>query len=782
MKKGILCILLSLLLVTPLFVGCNSNTGNVGTEAIIYTLYTICEEGTTEESIREVELALNRLLFYRLNGIMVKLEMVTEDEYDELIAEKFEETQEYQDKITNGEIDPEANKEFITGDDVLKMLENDEEIPLSEPRLDIFLVRGYDQYLKYVEDASVQELDSVLDNYGKALKANIHGTLFEAAKINNKTYGVPVNHAVDQYTYLVFDNDYKSEDVNPYTITSIKDLEDSLAFIKETAPDVVPLKNIVPSSDIHHLLYEGSPFLATKNSSTVSEAYTSGSFKNYFAMIARYNKLGYLGSEDDPEGTEYAIRFEKGNLNELKELYPSEEYTIVEYSAPIATSNSVFSTNPATVGNLFCVSKFVASNDIANVMSLLNALNTDATLMNILLYGVEGEHYVLTEEGQVKRERFDYLVDSSNIGNAFVAKTPYVEGKDAEETKNVWLEATKHNQETIASPALGFAPEKLKFSYMDGSETIEFAEPDYFAAIKSVTDKYYQMLLSGEIDFDYDAIYDEVSKAEFERIEKELKDHYESDVIRPVFEAEVRESAEIKALEPQLQIEAKEEYMQELFTQTKTTWETTIATEYSTENPDASSDQVQQYVAATVTDEFVNERIKIENPQKVLDAGIKGTFDAKVREKVKAIVDEIAKTPRYLNQRAAVLSSQRYADDLKAKRIIAEQQTIPTKIDEKIVLAMQEQIITPMMKEIDVAIKASIDEFYEEYKEVLGYEEIKTLYIEIGYYTEQTVPETNTDTDEPAEPIFAPGFTSWYEFVYKTKVADPYKAVREQTA
>ena len=95
MKKGILCILLSLLLLAPMFASCQQEADFTETEARIYTLYTIVDESTTPEAIQKVELALNRILFYRL-GVILKLEMVTEDQYDKLIEDKFAEVEAYQ--------------------------------------------------------------------------------------------------------------------------------------------------------------------------------------------------------------------------------------------------------------------------------------------------------------------------------------------------------------------------------------------------------------------------------------------------------------------------------------------------------------------------------------------------------------------------------------------------------------------------------------------------------------------------------------------------------------
>ena len=118
-------------------------------EAKVYTLYTIKDEETTPEAIRQVELALNRILFHRL-GVILKLVMVNEDEYEKLIEDKYAEVEAYrlakknnteeEEEDESSEGSGEVSEDVVTGDDILSMLEHGGEIPLEEPRLDIFLV------------------------------------------------------------------------------------------------------------------------------------------------------------------------------------------------------------------------------------------------------------------------------------------------------------------------------------------------------------------------------------------------------------------------------------------------------------------------------------------------------------------------------------------------------------------------------------------------------------------------------------------------------------------
>ena len=258
MKKGILCILLSILMLVPMFASCSSETSIPEVEAEVYTLYTIKDDSTTPEAIRQVELALNRILFHRL-GVVLKLVMVNEDEYDQLIADKYAEMEEYTLAKKNKNNKTESSKaasseeevsvDVLTGDDILDILEDGGEIPLDEPRFDIFLVRGYDQYYDLATNGHLMALDEKLNNEGKALKSSIHSTLFTAAKVGNKTYGIPVNNAIGEYTYLVFDADLLAQhNVDPNTLTTLEDLRDYLEVVAKNNPDVVPLKNVKESS------------------------------------------------------------------------------------------------------------------------------------------------------------------------------------------------------------------------------------------------------------------------------------------------------------------------------------------------------------------------------------------------------------------------------------------------------------------------------------------------------------------------------------------------------
>ena len=165
----IIAVILAIVMIVPLFTACQSESDLSGSEVSIYTLYTIKDEKTTEKAVREVELALNRILFYRL-GVILDLVMVNEDEYEELIDKKFDDMAEYEaykkeqsknnkNNKNNKTSSEESSKDVMDGDKILDLLADGKDIPLENPRLDIFLVRGYDNYYELATTNKLAALD-----------------------------------------------------------------------------------------------------------------------------------------------------------------------------------------------------------------------------------------------------------------------------------------------------------------------------------------------------------------------------------------------------------------------------------------------------------------------------------------------------------------------------------------------------------------------------------------------------------------------------------------------
>ena len=810
MKKGILCILLSLILLVPTLVSCQQEADFTGTEASIYTLYTIVDESTTDEAIHEVELALNRILFYRL-GVILKLEMVTEDEYDKLIEDKFIEMEEYQlakknknkDKSESSVSSEEVSEEDImTGDKILDLLEEGKDIPLEEPRLDIFLVRGYDDYYELATNGKLADLDVTLNNEAKALKSSIHSTLFTAAQVNGKTYGVPVNNAIGEYTYLVFDKELLDQHgIDPNTLKSVEDLQDYLQTIKENNPDVIPLKNAKESTDISFLSNEGFPALI--NNGEVIDAYNNSKFKNYFAMIARYEALGYLSDSvvSEAEATDdarYAVRIETGNIDsiEAKLADTGYEYEYSLYSAPLAT-------NETTIDNIFCISEYVVSSELTEVMKIVTAINTDAQLMNLLTYGVENEHYTLDDNGQVERRKDNpesvYIIDPNHVGNCFITYT--LKGENPEK----WNNDIKQNQDAIVSPSLGFTSSLYEFKYKETVEIedpdnpekilteeteISVYEPDYVEIINSVVDKYYPALLSGTaVEFDYDTLLNQATEEITAEFIERLDELYENDILKPMFVERMREQI-TKSRGPEIYAEAEADITEAYYNRVESNLKNKLTSEYKEQNPDKTSSEISEMVSEVLTDEYIEEHFTDYFTYEELEEMIQETYQDNLEYEIENAIDDIADSAEYNREFAKLKSSDGYKQKLNDMLAYDAPRKIQNRVDELIAEYLIEYTDN-MITEMDTAIETAVNTFIEENSEILGLTREEMLE-KMGYLSvddgEQTEGEEGTETsaeesteesteegeDGESNVEYKENYESWYEFAFEEKIAKVY--------
>ncbi len=778
MKKGILCILLSICLLTPFFTACDKGSTSTGKKATIYTLYTIVGEETTDEAIRQVELSLNYTIFYRYGVILDIKTAKSEEEYYEMIDGTFDALEKKDEDVSEAsKEEASASDKIYTGDDILKLLENGKDIPeTASPRLDIFLVTDFDRYYQYAVDEKLTELDTSLNNEGKELTSQIHGTFFNAAKVNGNIYGIPVNAPIGENTYFVFDKElFEGQDVvDITTINSLKDLEAYFALIKETHPDVVPLKSLGANIETNFLINEGFP--AIVNNGTVSDAYTNPNFNKYLSMVAKYNALGYIGNaETDNENTRYAVRIETGN----KDNFDPDKEIVVEYSKPIATIDN-------TIQGIYCISKYVSSNELTELVSIFTSLCTQEKLVNLLIYGVEGTHYELDDNGQVHRlanEKGDYtyVVNPYYMGNPFKAYTLDTEPK----TK--WKDIIAHNREVIASPSLGYVTSYLSWPYLDEDlKQSMLEEPDYIAIVNQVVDKYYTNALSdgswlakefanpdSTINTQYTSYEDLVAQCT-ESAKTELTNnlikYYVDYVVTPMAKKDIE--ATVRA---------------EIYDSTYAEKEAEVR-EVAANNPDNPDFNSEEKIVA-----IIEEQVEI-------------VINDEVTKRAQAQIGELD----LAGLTSLITSDARYASIVnKFNTDVAEMETIdlPRKTAaniDAIITTYLKAYIKLMVEEINTAIDAEVNAFFEAHKDDLSCETIEDFYCMIGYYEtvtaegegtegegtegdasgESSEATDNSDTSEGENGEdgdntentgnYKALYQSWYEFVIKGKVTSSY--------
>ena len=575
MIKRIISLTLALVMLAAsvLLTSCSNETEIEEEPAKIYSLYTICEPGTTELAKKQVELALNRLLFNE-KKLCIKLIMVTEDEYEDLIAQKFDECKKYDEERknknknknkNNSEAESSAESSVVsenslealggedgifTGDEYLDFLQENLdkmergveylEIEFDAPRLDIFLVLGYEKYIDLVGKDLLAAIDDKLTSEAKIIRDYVYPTFLDAAKVTNskgtrKTYGVPMNKGIGEYEYIVFDKEYLDKySIDAGTMTNLEDLEYYLEILAENEPDIVPLANVFDSPEFAYLFEKG--FTAYIGDKHVINTYDDSKALAYYTMIARYHTMGYL--KDDPGDTGWAVKFVKGTNADLEALAgrTGREYDYTIHSYPVASNEDL-------LGALFCVSAYTVSNELTDVMKILAYLESNISMANTLAYGVEGEHYTLNEDTmQIKPISQDYKYNRDYVGNTFLTYT--LEGENPNKWEQLKMQNRDSSKTAEQSVSVGFAyyPVAVK----DPNDTsITYSEPNYIEIIQEYVDKFYPSIIKGDlVDINFEELKVLVTPTITDEQIQAVKDRYTNELNNTVKEEQAARYAE----------------------------------------------------------------------------------------------------------------------------------------------------------------------------------------------------------------------------------------------
>ena len=336
----------------------------------------------------------------------------------------------------------------LTGEDttaeetVLVTIEGIEGVTLSEIKypeekpnqLDIIWIDSYDRYIQYVENDWLYRLDDELTSSSKKLKEYIQPSLLAWAKwAGSGTYGIPNNHSIGSYTYLLLNKELVDKyhyDVND--MNSLMKCENYLADVAKYETDVQPIVGDLPLTGAFYWTYDseakkiiptefsllGNTFSTDKTldpSSTTNSyigarnVFTLAEYTNQLRAIQKYKDAGYV-SEKSEDGKKCALKVVRGGA-ELKAEF-GEDYYMVTLETPRIEEDDVF-------GSMFAVSAYTKS--VSRSMEVITYLNTNSDLRNVLQYGVKGTHYNLNADGTVTRINNNYMMDIRKTGNAFVA-------------------------------------------------------------------------------------------------------------------------------------------------------------------------------------------------------------------------------------------------------------------------------------------------------------------------------------------------------------------------
>ncbi len=518
MKKKLMCLLLAMAMMFSCFaaVGCSNGEDELveGDDSAddtfataTITLWIPTDESTTPEAILAVQDAMNKILKPKYDTA-VELHAVPSDEYEAAVEARFEEIE---DAILNGDASAEEKKQEAeqlasqTGD----VTESPAETYVNEigmtvikypevgaTQMDVFLVRGYDNYVSYQENGWLTALDSEMGTTGKQLSKYIYPTFLTHAKLDGKTYAIPNNHPIGEYKYLLVNK--RLVDELYWDSDKLTSIPNCIDFIKDvqTFTDVTPFLAPVEAPGLHYWSEDGSwSLIATQlniNATYGTDSPPKNIFQNTglseYMYLMKYLEETNGFAEDPATCEEFAVGVVSGDIS-IREQY-EEDYYVYVYEYPRATEEDLY-------GNMFAVSTYTKS--LTRSMEIITCINTDPELRTILQYGVEGVHWRVNDKDDTVIDIIsdDYKMNLLETGNV------YMTYPGAGIPMSYWENAKEQNLTSLVDPYL----------HMDFSDFITDTTRELFVELDALNQEYLDKI---------DAMTAEEFRVEVELLKKQL--------------------------------------------------------------------------------------------------------------------------------------------------------------------------------------------------------------------------------------------------------------------
>lgn len=469
MKKRLLCLAIAMLLVLPMILASCSDVrsdeeiiasilgGEDAATAYTLSIWIPTESNTNDsefkERVKAVEDAINEILVEKNYTTQIKIEAINDSEYEKKLNDRFLQMgnkvgQAYTDGLNyKNEIDyyypDENNKE----DFIYKLKYPD----VLDYQLDLFLIRGYENYMSYYEKNYISDKTDGFIKSGKTfsnISKLIRPSILEQMKINGKIYAVPNNHLyADEYQYIAVNkNLFDSLGLDSSNLTDLYACESFITAVGEKLANgelsnVVPFVgslNDAPNSKIYD---EDSLIGAGFTDGNISNIFTSKDYTDYVAFFKRLSEKGYVGN--DP--TNAAVQFLYGTSDDIESTY-SNDYYLIKSRGPIGTSDDIFE-------SMFAISTY--SIEYERAMKFLYLLQSDVKVRTLLQYGIEGEDYTIVFDEEKKEnvikvsDKTPYKMNILYTGNNYYTYPENGSMSDWEDVKDI-------NKDLIVDPFICF--------------------------------------------------------------------------------------------------------------------------------------------------------------------------------------------------------------------------------------------------------------------------------------------------------------------------------------
>ncbi|HZG84041.1 ABC transporter substrate-binding protein [Paenibacillus sp.] len=345
------------------------------------------------------------------------------------------------------------------------------------------------------------DLDEYLRSQGQGILDVADKDMLKVGQVNGKTYAIPIIGQSVQGKGLILRKDLADKyNIDMTKIKTVDDVEPVLQILKENEPDLIPLVPTRPGVSIVQYFETGDNlsddhyigFLPNfDNGLKIVNYYETQEYKDLVNRMKKWYDAGYLlkdGTTNNEQGKALVLANRAaavfGPIGVESDAAYSKNTFGTEVVRAMISEPSVTTATASQI--LWSIPRH--SKHPEKAMEVLNLMYTDATFLNLLVYGIEGKHYIKLDDG-----RIDFPEGMTRKNSPYPGHLYFLFGNVYLNYVKVPVEADIHErrrasyEQAIKSKALGFnfdtTPVKTKY-----------------AAVVSVVNKYKLGLESGMLD------------------------------------------------------------------------------------------------------------------------------------------------------------------------------------------------------------------------------------------------------------------------------------------
>lgn len=498
--KKLFAILLALTLAMTCFAACGSNGGDSSAAG-----GSSAAEDSTSSSVEEDETSAGDSELPTISLMIVC--GTTPPDADAVAAELS--------KITSEKIG--CNVEFVT----FEVGNSKQQIQLllsgGDDTLDVYWADGGGTSVNFVsaaENGQAMPLEEVMEPYADGMKEALGEEVYNAGIVNGVQYGV--GRLLDQASVTVFNLradvaeacGYQNGDV----LSGLDELTELFAQVREKYPDIPiigPMNGAINWGDTRVDNLGDANMLGVLDNygqdETVTNYYESEKYQERLDYVKQWMEMGCYMTDlmnvteapADLIPAERALGCFAGHFSaEMNGIWSSQNFGVDMASLQIYGEEAV----AVTPGAYYCINPNTKNADLC--AALLNEMATNPDVVNLLINGIEGQHYQVLED-----ENGEYAT--------------YLEGKDVSSTGWVMGYSWTALNSTLSLPfdypstyfddllAANAAADRSK-AFGSQFDTTECA--DALAACTNVVNQYANPLLSGAVQ-DVDATAEQFRQA-----------------------------------------------------------------------------------------------------------------------------------------------------------------------------------------------------------------------------------------------------------------------------